>query len=154
MASYDSENERWHHTTRPSSQTGNNAGFFSPVSAARLLMAVVGAKIKGRLRMSLLRDIQNSAIDPEVDVSTLLRKCKVLSVRLANQEFSNWVDQELSGYKDVSLLPDYRIRNVESKGHFSGPFGSGLRDALEDRYLWFIFGNLAGYYRILLKEKL
>ncbi len=79
--------------------------------------------------MSLLRDIQNTAIDPNADVSTLLRKCKVLSVRLSNAEFSHWVDQELSGYKDITSLPDYRIRSVQSKGHFSGPFGSGMRNA-------------------------
>ena len=79
--------------------------------------------------MSLLRDIQDSAIDQAVDVTFLLRKCKVLAARLGNDEFSKWVDDELNGYKGIENLPDYRILSVESKGHFSGPAGSGLRNA-------------------------
>lgn len=79
--------------------------------------------------MSLLRDIQDAAIDPNFDVSFLLRKCKVLAARLGNPEFNKWVDQELNGYKDIDNLPDYRIVHVYSKGHFAGPAGSGLRNA-------------------------
>ena len=79
--------------------------------------------------MSLLRDIQNNAIDTNVDISVILRKCKVLAIRLGNEPFENWVDQELNGYKNKKLLPDYRIIQVYSKGHFSGPFGSGIKNA-------------------------
>ena len=78
--------------------------------------------------MSLLRDIQDAAIDPNVDVTFVLRKCKVLSARLGNEEFSKWVDQELNGYKEKESLPDYRVFSVRSKGHFAGPFGSGLKN--------------------------
>ena len=79
--------------------------------------------------MSLLRDIQNDAIDTNVDISVILRKCKVLAVRLGNKPFENWVNQELNGYKNKKLLPDYRIVQVYSQGNFSGPFGSGLNNA-------------------------
>jgi len=79
--------------------------------------------------MSLLREIQDAAIDGEVELPTLLRKCKVLAARLGNDEFSNWVDAELNGYKEVDNLPDYRIIKVNSKGHFSGFAGSALRSA-------------------------
>ena len=79
--------------------------------------------------MSLLRDIQNDVIDTNVDISVILRKCKVLAVRLGNEPFENWVDQELNGYKSKDLLPDYRIIQIYSKGHFSGPFGSGTNSA-------------------------
>ena len=79
--------------------------------------------------MSLLREIQEAAIDNNVELPTLLRKCKVLAARLGNEGLSNWVDSELNGYSDIDDLPDYRILNVNSKGHFSGPFGSGLRNA-------------------------
>ena len=79
--------------------------------------------------MSLLLDIQNDVIDSNVDISVILRKCKVLAVRLGNEPFENWVDQELNGYKNKKLLPDYRIVQVYSKGNFSGPFGSGLNNA-------------------------
>lgn len=79
--------------------------------------------------MSLLREIQDAAINSEVELTTLLRKCKVLAARLGNDEFKSWVDNELDGYKSADGLPDYRVLRVNSKGHFSGAFGSGLNNA-------------------------
>jgi hypothetical protein len=79
--------------------------------------------------MSLLRDIQNSAIDSSTDITIVLRKCKVLAVRLANDNFQKWVDRELNGYDSIDQLPEYRILKVELKGHFSGPWGSSLQNA-------------------------
>jgi len=79
--------------------------------------------------MSLLREIQDAAIDANKDLAVLLRKCKVLAARLRSPEFKQWVESELSGYKDINDLPDYRVLRVNSKGHFSGPFQSGLRNA-------------------------
>lgn len=80
--------------------------------------------------MSLLREIQNAAVDSKVNLATLLRKCKVLAARLGNKEFKDWVENELNGYKkEGDKLPSYRILQVNSKGHFSGPFGSGIRNA-------------------------
>ncbi len=79
--------------------------------------------------MSLLRDIQSAAIDTSVPLTTLLRKCKVLSARLGNAEFKQWIDNELNGYQSADDLPNYRILRVNSKGHFSGPFQSSLKNA-------------------------
>jgi hypothetical protein len=79
--------------------------------------------------MSLLREIQSAAIDSNVPLTTLLRKCKVLAARLGNEEFKTWIDYELNGYESKDNLPEYRVLNVNSKGHFSGPFQSGLRNA-------------------------
>lgn len=79
--------------------------------------------------MSLLRQIQDAAIDSSIDLPTLLRKCKVLAARLGNDDFKRWIDNELSGYDKASDLPEYRVLSVNSKGHFSGAFGSGLRNA-------------------------
>lgn len=79
--------------------------------------------------MSLLREIQSAAIDSNTDLASLLRKCKVLAARLGSNEFKAWVDKELSGYKSVDGLPDYRILHVHSKGHFAGPFGSSISNA-------------------------
>lgn len=70
--------------------------------------------------MTLLRDIQAAAINSEIDISTVLRQCKVLAYKLGNENFKNWVDQELNGYKNIDNLPDYRILSVDSKGYFSG----------------------------------
>ena len=79
--------------------------------------------------MSLLRQIQDAAIDSSIDLPTLLRKCKVLAARLGNDDFKRWIDHELFGYDDNDQLPEYRVLSVNSKGHFSGAFGSGLRNA-------------------------
>ncbi|WP_407305358.1 hypothetical protein [Acinetobacter sp.] len=80
--------------------------------------------------MSLLREIQNDATNSSVKVSDLLRKCKILAARLGNDDFKIWVDSELNGYESSDGIPFYRVyNNVSSKGHFSGIFGSGLRNA-------------------------
>jgi hypothetical protein len=79
--------------------------------------------------MSLLREIQAAAIDSTVPLATLLRKCKVLAARLGNAEFKQWIEDELNGYASKEALPSYRMLHVNSKGHFSGPFQSGLRNA-------------------------
>ena len=79
--------------------------------------------------MSLLRDIQNSAVDANEPIGTLLRKCKILAARLGNEEFEVWVERELNGYCDKNSFPKYGILNVASKGYFSGGFGSGMKNA-------------------------
>lgn len=80
--------------------------------------------------MSLLREIQTDAVDSKCKVSDLLRKCKILAARLGNNDFKIWVDSELNGYELFNDIPSYRIYdNVPSKGHFSGAFGSKLRNA-------------------------
>lgn len=78
--------------------------------------------------MSLLRQIQDAAIDSSVDLPTLLRKCTVLAARLGSDDFKQWIEYELSGYPNKESLPDYRVLVVHSKGHFAGAFGSGLRN--------------------------
>ncbi|MBA1333753.1 MAG: hypothetical protein HPY66_0146 [Firmicutes bacterium] len=81
--------------------------------------------------MSLLREIQNAAVSSDNKIADILRKCKILAARLGNKEFEEWVENELNGYQSKDQLPDYRVlERVESKGHFGGPFGSGLRNAL------------------------
>lgn len=79
--------------------------------------------------MSLLRDIQNAAVDSKTPLTVLLRMCTVLAARLGNSEFKKWVQDELNGYVNEEDLPSYRVLHVNSKGHFSGPFQSGLRNA-------------------------
>ncbi|CAH5167738.1 TPA: hypothetical protein MEC17_000252 [Klebsiella pneumoniae] len=79
--------------------------------------------------MSLLREIQQAAIDPSIDLPSLLRKCKVLASRLGNQEFKQWVNFELNGYPDLGNLPDYRIFDVEVRGYFTGSFHRVLNNA-------------------------
>jgi hypothetical protein len=59
--------------------------------------------------VSLLDQIQSDAINPDVDVTVLLRKCKVLAARLGSRALEKWVDSELGGYAADPPLPPYRI---------------------------------------------
>ena len=79
--------------------------------------------------MSLLRDIQDSAVDSRVPITSLLRKCKILSMHLGSIEFKEWIDNELNGYSSIDAIPKYRVLQVNSKGHFSGSFQSAIRYA-------------------------
>ena len=58
--------------------------------------------------MSLLRDIQADLARESGDVTTVLRKCKILAARLGSIEFANWVDWELDGYPSSQEIPAYR----------------------------------------------
>lgn len=79
--------------------------------------------------MTLLEEIQNSAVDGKSDLGMLLRKCKLLAARLGSQPLEDWLIWESNGYPDDIPVPEYRIWPLEVKGHFSGPMGSGLRNA-------------------------
>jgi len=79
--------------------------------------------------MTLLEDIQNSAVDSKSDLAALLRKCKLLAARLGSQPLEDWLLWESNGYPDDVEVPPYRIWSLEIKGHFAGAMGAGLRDA-------------------------
>lgn len=79
--------------------------------------------------MSLLREIQKDAVNSNVSVSDLLRKCKILAYRLGNEEFKSWVEFELNGYESDDLVPEYRVLYVGSKGNFVGSFGKSFNNA-------------------------
>lgn len=83
----------------------------------------------GKNLRELCDDIQKSAISSDVNITDILRKCKVLANCLKNKELIEWVDRELNGYKSKEDLPSYRVLHVQSYGDFSGTFGSGLRNA-------------------------
>ena len=73
--------------------------------------------------MTILEDIQNSAVDSKSDLATLLRKCKVLAARLGSQPLEDWVLWESNGYPDSIPVPNYRVWSLEVKGHFASPLG-------------------------------
>ena len=79
--------------------------------------------------MNLLEEIQNEAVDIKSDLGTILRKCKLLAARLGSKELDDWLLWESNGYPENIKVPDYRIWRLELKGDFTGPFGSGLRNA-------------------------
>jgi hypothetical protein len=67
--------------------------------------------------MTLLRQIQQAVLDPNTDITTVLRQTRVLAARLKNREFEEWVGHELNGYPDKGTLPSYRILRIEAKAH-------------------------------------
>jgi hypothetical protein len=79
--------------------------------------------------MTFLREIQDAAASSTVSVSDLLRKCKILAARLGSDSLAEWVRKELDGYGDAELPPYRFLSHVESKGTFSGPMGSMIRNA-------------------------
>ena len=80
--------------------------------------------------MSLLRDIQDSAVGTNASVEVLLRQCLVLASRLQNDELREWATQELRGYSAEADRPVYRKRFFTNVlGNFNGGFGSAMRNA-------------------------
>lgn len=79
--------------------------------------------------MNLLNEIQNNVVDSEKDLGTILRKCKLLSARLDNKSFQEWLIWESDGYPQNVSVPDYRVWTLTVKGHFSGWGGAGIQFA-------------------------
>src|SRR5260370_27025950 len=58
--------------------------------------------------MSLLREIQSDLASAGTDVTSILRKCKILAARLESEEFARWLEWELNGYPESQPMPEYR----------------------------------------------
>jgi hypothetical protein len=83
-----------------------------------------------RSNSELLRTIQDGAVSSDVPVGELLRRCQVLAARLKVPDLAAWVQHELNGYPDEAALPEYRVLSGLAMGHFTGPFGSGIRNGI------------------------
>ncbi len=85
--------------------------------------------------MSLLHDIQAAVLQEDSDLGPILLKLRLLAARLGSQPLAEWVKHESEGYPADADLPDYRIIPVSYTASFSGPFGSGIRNAPISPYL-------------------
>jgi hypothetical protein len=86
----------------------------------------VAAKL-GAPPTKLLDEIIDLAAGERGSVSTLLRKCLVLSHALRNNRLREWAEHELNGYDgDDEGLPDYRRTPAAAKGLFVGHFGAQI----------------------------
>lgn len=74
---------------------------------------------------SLLKDIRNAALEADVPVANVLRKCAVLGAQLKNNDLRDWALQELKGYDNEDDVPEYRRVASPLMGNFAGRFGSG-----------------------------
>jgi hypothetical protein len=79
--------------------------------------------------MSILKEIQATAVDGKSDLGVLLRKCKLLAARLDNEPLESWLLWESNGYPNDVEVPAYRAWALQLKGNFYGPFGSGITNA-------------------------
>ena len=79
--------------------------------------------------MSLLYQIQESVVQDGSSLGPILLKLRLLAARLGSNDLEEWVKHESEGYPQDAVLPDYRIVGVTYKGTFSGPFGSGIKNA-------------------------
>lgn len=79
--------------------------------------------------MGLLHEIQAAVLEEGSDLGPILLKVRLLAARLGSQPLGEWVKHESEGYPPDSPLPDYRIIPVSYTATFSGPFGSGIKNA-------------------------
>lgn len=85
--------------------------------------------------MSLLREIQEALMKPGEDLGPILLKFRYLASRLGSAPLEDWVRHESEGYPTDAEVPDYRKVKPSYKGTFSGPFGSGIKNAPIPSYL-------------------
>lgn len=79
--------------------------------------------------MGLLREIQSSLLQQGQEIGPILLKLRFLASRLGSAPLEDWVRHESEGYPSEVTVPSYRKLGVSYKATFSGPFGSGIRNA-------------------------
>jgi hypothetical protein len=84
--------------------------------------------------MSLLLEIQAALIDGQ-PIGPILLKLRLLASRLGSGVLEEWVKHESEGYPADATLPNYRRATVSYVATFSGPFGSGIKNAPIPPYL-------------------
>lgn len=85
--------------------------------------------------MSLLQQIQESVVQEGSDLGSILLKLRLLASRLGSDILEEWVKHESEGYPKDTEVPSYRVAGVTYRGTFSGPFGSGIKNAQIPPYL-------------------
>jgi hypothetical protein len=85
--------------------------------------------------LSLLHQIQESVVQEGSDLGSVLLKLRLLAARLGSNVLEEWVKHESEGYPKEVEVPAYRIVGVSYKGMFSGPYGSGIKNAQIPPYL-------------------
>ncbi len=72
--------------------------------------------------MSLIQQLQDDIVNPDISLAAILRRAKILAYRLQHDEFKSWVDNELNGYPDKDSIPSYRRFTAHNLGHFADAF--------------------------------
>jgi hypothetical protein len=79
--------------------------------------------------LALLHQIQESVVQNGADLGSILLKLRLLASRLGSEILEEWVKHESEGYPENADIPSYRVIEVRYNGTFSGPFGSGIKNA-------------------------
>src|SRR4051812_10602089 len=79
--------------------------------------------------MSLLNEIQSSLLGHQEEIAPILLKLRFLASRLGSVALEDWIKHESEGYPPTAILPDYRKVGISYTADFSGPFGSGVKNA-------------------------
>jgi hypothetical protein len=85
--------------------------------------------------VSLLHEIQGAVVQEDADLGPILLKLRLLAARLGSQPLADWVKHESEGYPRDVEIPAYRVISVSYTANFSGPFGSGIKNAPISPYL-------------------
>ncbi|HHO2160283.1 hypothetical protein GOY18_13120 [Aeromonas hydrophila] len=85
--------------------------------------------------MGLLHEIQAAILQDGADLGPILLKLRLLAARIGSQPLAEWVRHESEGYPHNAEIPDYRFIPVTYTANFSGPFGSGIKNAPISSYL-------------------
>ena len=85
--------------------------------------------------MGLLHEIQTSVVQEGANLGSVLLKLRLLAARLGSEPLGEWIKHESEGYPRDAEIPSYRVVGVSYRGTFSGPFGSGIRNAQIPGYL-------------------
>lgn len=89
---------------------------------------------RSKSNKNLVEEIKKNIIDENVNLSTILRKAKLLAFELKSDDLKKWIDNELNGYNAGSELPDYRKIHAQSFGIFSGPYRSRIDNMIIPTY--------------------
>jgi hypothetical protein len=74
-----------------------------------------------------IRGIRDDIINPDVKLSSILLKAKVIAYSLDVPEFKQWSERELEGYEGEGVeVPDYRQAAGTNYGQFSGYGGAWI----------------------------
>jgi hypothetical protein len=79
--------------------------------------------------MSIVRQLQQDALDPQVSVTQLLRKAVLIAQKLNLSDTEKWLMYERSGYPAEVEPPDYRLINVSSIEAYNPYRGGWVRVA-------------------------
>lgn len=85
--------------------------------------------------MSLLHEIQAAVLQEGAELGPILLRLRLLAARIGSQPLAEWVRHESEGYPRDAELPDYRFIPISYTANFSGPSGSGIKNAPISPYL-------------------